>query len=518
MARSKRGVVRLIALFLSLVPFGARGQGEWEQVFVESQQKMAVYDVLELEGGGYLLSVVSHTSNFTVGLPITRTWLIRLSESGSIVNTAELFVGLDSAVFVPDLIQHPTAGVIAVGMSWFHPNLDGFGIAHVTLSDEGESSGYRFHLLGDGSERLAFHNVSVTQNGDLFIPGSLTTVGAIIPNRLLLARIGASGEDLQFISLGTGSNIRIGHHAVPVPNGMRVSVEGGAFIGPDGLSKLLDFDQNFNLLGGIALPSLGGSGLAFQPDSVLKDCMYIVPLAGDTTLVSGRFGNITLGLRAALARVDPSGMYVDSFLPRSVYQQDHVSAIQGHDLTLDGKVLFAMTENYFPGPPNPEVGTQPSRIRLYRMDTLLNVECEFLVDGFEDNAYYFLTRVKATSDGGAMLIGSRRDLFTMEQPRGWVMKLGPDQCYTGISEVSEQYRADVFPNPGVHEFTLVLNGAPVTGARLDLFNAIGGHHRSLRFDGNTMQIRTEDLPSGLYVYRVNGRDGGLLASGRWVKE
>ena len=176
-----------------------------------------------------------------------------------------------------------------------------------------------------------------------------------------------------------------------------------------------------------------------------------------------------------------------------------------------------MTENYFPGPPNPEVGTQPSRIRLYRMDTLLNVECEFLVDGFEDNAYYYLTRVKATADGGALLIGARRDLLTMEQPRGWIMKLGPDQCYTGIDE-HERTKATVYPNPGHGTFNVVLNGPIVVGGRLDLFDAVGGHVHSIGINGGWASVDTSMLATGLYVYRITDGMGHVLASGRWVKE
>ncbi len=298
---------------------------------------------------------------------------------------------------------------------------------------------------------------------------------------------------------------------------MRVSVEGGAFIGPEGLAKYIRFNDNFEVVDGFGMTSLSGSGELIVPDSVLVDCMYMTLLSGDTIISSGRFNSISSGMRTALVRFAPDGTYAGTYLPRGDFFQDGPAGIQGHDLTYDGKLIFAMIENFFPGPPNYEMGTAPSRVRVYRLDTLLNVECEFLLDGFEDNAYYYLTRIKATSDGGAVLMGSRRDLNTMEQPRGWIMKLGPDQCYTGLEEQSVYGESQVYPNPGSDGFTLLLNGPVLRRGRLLLYDAQGRSLAEYPIEHSVATVDARHLSSGMYLYRVLDQAGVPVVAGRWIK-
>jgi len=69
-----------------------------------------------------------------------------------------------------------------------------------------------------------------------------------------------------------------------------------------------------------------------------------------------------------------------------------------------------MHENAQLGPPSLFSVSEPNRVHVYKLDTSLNVLCEHIVDGFLENAYYYLNRVKATDDGGFMLMGARRDL------------------------------------------------------------------------------------------------------------
>jgi hypothetical protein len=320
---------------------------------------------------------------------------------------------------------------------------------------------------------------------------------------------------------GTGSVIRVGCDAVPgIDGSILVSMDGSIPESPFGIASILRFSSDLEYLDGFPLTSLGGTGSVHPHDSIVRNDLHMTALAADTLIVSGRFGNtFPDGLRTALVRLAPDGSFAGTFLPRSDYPHDFVGTRQGHEMNTDGKIVFAMVENFFPGPPTPELGTAPSRIHVYRLDTLLNVECEHIVDGFVDNAYYYLTRIKAASDGGVLLMGSRRDLNTMGQPQGWLMKLGPDQCTPlGVEEQAQLQRVEVFPNPGSDGFTLLLNGPAVHGARLELFDALGARVRSEAMNTNTIQVNTQDLASGLYVYRVTGRDGRVLGSGRWVRE
>ncbi|MCW5898747.1 MAG: T9SS type A sorting domain-containing protein [Flavobacteriales bacterium] len=506
-------------MLLGLHPLWLHAQGEWSLIFDPVPSKVAVYDALELPSGRFVLSLVSHTSNMFLGAPITRTWVVGVSETGGQEGLSELTSGMDRSVWVPQLVQHADDKLTALAMTWYHPTLSAYDITRYTLGLDGALLGATSFVLDDDSERIWIRNVSLLDGGELYVAGGLVVEGSTVPNRLLLVRIDSDGPEFQASVQGSGPGIRIGHHALSVDGTVLASIEGGGpDIGPSGFAKYLRFDDNFNVVGGFAMTSLSGTGNLVPPDSVLKDCMYMTLLEGDTIISSGRYNPISSGMRAALIRLAPDGAYAGMFLPSGAFFQEGPAGIQGHDLTPDGKLLFARIENFFTGPPNYEVGVAPSRVRVYRLDTLLNVECEFLLDGFEDNAYYYLMRIKAASDGGALLMGSRRDLNTMEQPRGWIMKLGPDQCYTGLGEHPVYGESQLYPNPGSDGFTLLLNGPVLRRGRLLLYDAQGREVAEYPINQSVAQVDARHLSSGMYLYRVLDPTGVPVDAGRWIKE
>lgn len=508
-----------LGILMGWGPVLTYSQGEWSFLFDVVSSKLAIYDAIERPTGGYFLVGVTHTSYITSGAPVTRTWVIGVSEGGGQEDLIELTNGLGRSVWVPQIIQHTEDEWTALAMSWIHSTLSDFGITRYILGSTGEVLNSLTYTLDDDNEKISYRNVTLLEGDEVYVAGGLITDGSLIPNKLLFLRMDLEGTGLHYHTLGSGQGIRLAHHALPLGDDMLVSIEGGSGgVGPSGYAKFFRFNDEFDFVGGFAMTSLSGSGNVGPPDSVLVDCMYMSLLAGDTMITSGRFGYVSNGMRAAMIRFTPDGDYAGTFLPRGDFFQEGPAGIQGHDLTPDGKMLFAMVENFFPGPPNYEMGTAPSRVRVYRLDTLLNVECEFLLDGFEDNAYYYLMRIKAASDGGALLMGSRRDLNTMEQPRGWIMKLGPDQCYTGLEEQTTYGAPQVFPNPGSEGFTLLLNGPVLRRGSLLLYDAQGRSLGSYPIQQSSAQVDTRHLPAGLYLYRVVDMAGIPLVAGRWVKE
>ncbi len=177
-----------------------------------------------------------------------------------------------------------------------------------------------------------------------------------------------------------------------------------------------------------------------------------------------------------------------------------------------------MHENAQLGPPSLFSVFEPNRIHVYKLDTSLNVLCEHILDGFAENAYYYLNRIKATDDGGFLLLGGRRDF---NDPSGyfaaWAQKFGPDDCVVGIDEQPVQERANVFPNPGREGFTLLLNGEAIAGNVL-LHDARGSLVGVTTMRQGQARIDANQLPSGLYLFRVQDTRGATVATGRWVKE
>ncbi|MDX9750121.1 MAG: T9SS type A sorting domain-containing protein [Flavobacteriales bacterium] len=496
-----------------------RGQDGWSVTYEAGPRKRTVMDLVERPAGDLLVATLTDGSSIPAGPPFVST-IRQVSAQGVLGAEHEVLMGSDWSVLMTDLEQFPGGEVVSVAAARYQPTMSDHQVLVHAIADGGSLSLLLQHGIDESMGGIWHLSARAYLDDGLLISGSLWAPGSPVPNLFLLLRTELQGELTTAVVHGTALGFRVGRHAFLAADGtVRASMNGSIPEGPFASASILRFAPDLTYLDGFAITALSGSGGVHPLDSIIRDDLYMTPLAGDTLVVSGRFGDLTQGMRAALVRLAPDGSFAGTFLPRSEFEHDLVAYRQGHDMTPDGQILFATFENFYPGPPDPELSTVPSRIRVHRLDTLLNPQCEYLVDGFSDNAYYYLTRIKATSDGGVLLMGSRRDLNTMGPPQGWLMKLDPAECMPlGVEEGRFAHGVEVFPNPGRDGFTVVVNGPALHGARLELFDAMGAHVRSAAMPTNTARVDAHDLASGLYVYRITGRDGRLLGSGRWVRE
>lgn len=493
------------------------GQTGWSLTFGPAPEKLLVSDAVEMPSGEIYFTMAAFGSTTSPDYMPSRSWIGTTNVAGTIQEISQIEVDTGRSFYATDIVYMPSGELVTVGFGWQQdPPSDFQVLVHTVHSlDSCVLSAAQNYV---DSLRISYLNTSLDQEGKLFITGSLAQVGFITSSRMLLVRAAPQDGILASTILTNNGGMCIGRFALPSTDSlMRVSMDGNISGAPWGYTNFHRFNLDLEHVDGFALTSVGGS--SSTTDSVLHDCLYMTPLAGDTFIVSGRFGNIFPdGMRAALVRLAPDGTYAGMFLPRSNYVHDYIGQRQGHDMTPDDKVVFAMVENFTTGPPDPELGTAPSRIHVYRLDTLLNVECDYIVDGFPDNAYYYLSRIEATADGGVLLMGSRRDLNTMAMPRGWLMKLGPDQCNpVSITEREQMQAVEVFPNPGTDHFTLVLNGPLVSGAYLEVADLLGNRVLHIPLYQSVLQVDAGRLAAGMYVYRVVGREGRTLGQGKWVK-
>lgn len=511
--------MRTLLWVLTICPYWALGQAGWSLSLDPVSSKVLVTDAVEMPTGDFAVAVVAPRATGEPGSPPTSSWVAFISPSGTMGNMDLIPMEQDWSLYVSDLEQRPGGDLLTVG-SARHEATSSSNM--VLVHAQGSLGAFTPILSQQFGDTLHLWDLSSTlgQDGLLYLTGSLQPTGALTPSRLLLLRADPDTGVINYRIAGEGGGFRVGRCILPADSSVLVPMFGSLEEGPLGYSTINRFNMNFDFLDGFPLTSMSGTGMTGPVDSVIHDVMFSTKLSGDTLLVSGRFGTIfPMGMRAAMVRLAPDGTYAGLFLPRSQYTHDFVGARQSHDMTPEGKVVFAMVENFFTGPPDPVLGTWPSRIHVYRLDTLLNVECEYIVDGFETNTYYFLTRIKATSDGGLLLMGSSRNLGTMEEPQGWIMKLGPEQCLPlAVEEVAMMHGINVFPNPGTDGFTLVLNGPPVQGARMELLDTMGQVVRQGKLDQSVMDVATDGLAPGMYLYRVTDRLGHVLGSGRWVKQ
>jgi hypothetical protein len=251
-------------------------------------------------------------------------------------------------------------------------------------------------------------------------------------------------------------------------------------------------------------------------NAVVKAALHVHALPSGRLIVSGNAAN---GQHAVIQKLDRQGRYISHFLPEMEFDHYYPGGYGGSALIGEDEVLFARMANFFIGPPSPFMPTFPNRIEYFKLDTALNLLCSGIVDGFADNAYYFLDRIKPTADGGFLLMGGRMDL-NAPQPLfdGWIQKLPPTACSTGLAERSNKYVVSVHPNPGNTTLTLTLDGPEQRPLTLRITEISGRDVRSETIYTRTTSVDMSNLTSGLYVYTLVDADGLVLSSGKWIKE
>jgi hypothetical protein len=165
---------------------------------------------------------------------------------------------------------------------------------------------------------------------------------------------------------------------------------------------------------------------------------------------------------------------------------------------------------------NPYFGYQPSWFVVFQTDSMLNPRWERFYGG---DAYYLMTNLKATQDGGCLIGGTRfhyggtkankRDIF--------LLKLNSEGLLTGQVEMPEfQMReAIVYPNPGSQLHIRLAMQHPK--AQLQLFDQAGRLVLQQQLHQTESTVETRHLPAGVYLYHLTAPTG-LNESGKWVKE
>ena len=159
----------------------------------------------------------------------------------------------------------------------------------------------------------------------------------------------------------------------------------------------------------------------------------------------------------------------------------------------------------------------PSWFFILQTDSLLNIRWERFYGG---DAYYIMTKIKATKDGGCIAIGDRYDyLNTDDEERDiYILKLNSEGLLTsspGKPKI-QMHEALVFPNPGT-EFLRVRIAAQYPQSTFELFDMTGNLVLKENIEGKWKQISTSFLPQGTYVYKIHNQQG-LFENGKWVKQ
>lgn len=254
----------------------------------------------------------------------------------------------------------------------------------------------------------------------------------------------------------------------------------------------------------------------------ISDSPCAIPLSSGSIAVSGTFGSLTSGTGCLLLRMNEDGDTLAYFLPPRGFFDDHTAALEALALDADGNLLYCQMENLQvaynqqTNEVTPLEPTEPSRVRIMRLDTAFNVLCEQVIDGFQENAYYLPTRIKTTNDGGHIVIGTRREFGIFDRAKMWVAKYPASACVTGVSEDRRMLEHRVFPNPGTDGFTLLISGPSIANATIQLLDALGRLVGTAPLRDSKGWFPTDQLASGVYHYQVVDSRRSVLAKGKWI--
>lgn len=368
------------------------------------------------------------------------------------------------------------------------------------------------------NEALDIANATRSSNGDLILPcsASLSTWQFVVT----VLRLNLEGDSLSSTELD-GTAWFTPRDIVEQADGSWIMGSFGAPNQPGydaSFVSYVKFDADLNYAGGFSGPRIDGTDAIANFQNTLNDQHKLMLLASGNMIVGGRLGSLSSGFKGAIQRMTANGNWLGSIILDTPSHHDHPAILGNLAPTADGNLLFAMVANFESGPPSPFLPEEPSKVHIYKLDTALNVLCTNVIDGFVENAYYFVDRIIATLDGGYLLVGSRVDLSDPEQPWvGWARKFGPDDCFTGMEVEAGAPLVIVAPNPGSDELRITLNGPDrqAVAALVDLNGRIIATE-SLRF--GQARFATHSLAAGVYAYTIADGAGGRIACGRWLKE
>jgi hypothetical protein len=157
--------------------------------------------------------------------------------------------------------------------------------------------------------------------------------------------------------------------------------------------------------------------------------------------------------------------------------------------------------------------TYKSWFSLTRLDKDLNIIWTKYYGG---DAYYVLWTVKATSDGGCLLLGTRYDYLTQNEERDiFIIKVDENGNVTSVKDNPGimAKEAILYPNPGAN--TLHIQTA-LKDATLEMYDANGRLVVQQNIN-ETTSVNTSALNQGMYFYRIM-QNGEVKDSGKWVKQ
>jgi len=158
----------------------------------------------------------------------------------------------------------------------------------------------------------------------------------------------------------------------------------------------------------------------------------------------------------------------------------------------------------------------PDWIQITRIDTNFKVIDHHFYGG---DAVYIPYRILTTSDGGALVVGSRFDYTQWGTWRmhAFALKVNDHGLITETPENPEMRAHDaiVYPNPGSDNL-IVQSGPQVNGAVFRMYDMQGRQVMEEQLDSTLLRLSSGNLAAGTYPWQII-LNNKVIESGKWVK-
>ena len=266
------------------------------------------------------------------------------------------------------------------------------------------------------------------------------------------------------------------------------------------VSNIIDLDTNFNILSVDSLPHTINQNNCAE---WLSDTTYLVTGKCDY-LNSRNMGLLELDTSDLLLNEFFTDLNHDTIVFPGVYQNV--------DFLSKDNIYFGGTFNVIPN--HVPYQNEPSWIELCNLDSNLNLKWKKYYGG---DAFYFLWALKATQDGGCIMVSHRYDHNVQYQECDiHVLKVDENGLVTSIPEDKNFKICEVilYPNPGkdIIHISTALKDLMLTFYDMNSRVVL---QKSITHDETTLYAG--DLSPGNYVYTFT-KDGKKVEEGKWVKE
>jgi len=281
---------------------------------------------------------------------------------------------------------------------------------------------------------------------------------------------------------------------------------GGSLFKGGGLTKVIKFDTDLNYISG------------FEPDLFLMNTSGLCNYTDTSYLITSTTITPALNYQHMVTCEYSYDNNLVNYIEITAGNPDTLSFCSGAKNTLFKDSLIWTVGIYNAIPAYYPWQQEPSWIQLNCINSAFELIEQHFYGG---DAFYVPFDMKATGDGGIIIVGSRYDYNAIPQlfqKDPFVLKVNSEGLIVNVNNPEKPIaqEAIVLPNPG-SEYLQVKLAIQHKTAHFQLFDINGRLVLEENLQGDMQRVSTSSLNSGTYIYRITASNR-VIGSGKWVKD